>query len=145
MWSKFTITWIEIHLALYFQVKRKYAQSPKLSFFQTENPRSLKYGLDAIPYRASQLWKQVPTDIGEAASLAYFKNHIKTWKCESLKSQHPWLKTTYQFYQLYCYNQFYRYNISGRGKILRYNGLREMGLISPQWDSKSETCQGISD
>ena len=24
--------------------------------FQTENPPSLKYGLDAIPYRASQLW-----------------------------------------------------------------------------------------
>ena len=26
--------------------------------FQTENPRSLKYGLDAIPYRASQLWNK---------------------------------------------------------------------------------------
>ena len=50
--------------------------------FQTENPRSLKYGLDAIPYRASQLWKQVPTDIREAASLTFFKNLIKTWKCE---------------------------------------------------------------
>ena len=41
--------------------------------FQTENPRSLKYGLDAIPYRASQLWKQVPTDIREAASLTLSK------------------------------------------------------------------------
>ena len=46
--------------------------------FQTENPRSLKYGLDAIPYRASQLWKQVPTDIREVASLTLFKNRIKT-------------------------------------------------------------------
>ena len=45
--------------------------------FQTENPRSLKYGLDAIPYRASQLWQQVPIDIREAASLALFKNRIK--------------------------------------------------------------------
>ena len=45
--------------------------------FQTESPRSLKYGLDAIPYRASQLWKQVPTDIREAASLTLFKNRIK--------------------------------------------------------------------
>ena len=40
------------------------------------------YGLDAIPYRASQLWKQVPTDIREAASLTLFKNCIRTWKCE---------------------------------------------------------------
>ena len=46
--------------------------------FQTENPCLLKYGLDAIPYRASQLWQQVPTDIREAASVALFKNHIKT-------------------------------------------------------------------
>ena len=50
--------------------------------FQTENPRSLKYGLDAIPYRSSQLWKQVPIDIREALSLTLFKNRIKTWKCE---------------------------------------------------------------
>ena len=49
--------------------------------FQTENPRSLKYGLDAIPYRASQLWQQVPIDIRETASLTLFKNCIKTWKC----------------------------------------------------------------
>ena len=40
--------------------------------FETENLRSLKYGLDAILYRASQLWQQVPIDIREAASLALF-------------------------------------------------------------------------
>ena len=50
--------------------------------FETENPRSLKYGLDAIRYHASQLWQQVPIDIREAVSLALFKNRIKTWKCE---------------------------------------------------------------
>ena len=50
--------------------------------FQTENPSSLKYGLDAIPYRASQLWQQVSIDILEVASLALFENWIKTWKCE---------------------------------------------------------------
>ena len=49
--------------------------------FQTEN-LFFKYGPDAISYRASQLWQQVPTDIREAASLALFKNGIKTWKCE---------------------------------------------------------------
>ena len=43
--------------------------------FQIENRLSLKYGLDAIPCHASQLWQQVPIDICEAASLAFFKNH----------------------------------------------------------------------
>ena len=50
--------------------------------FQTDNPRSLKHGLDAIPYSASQLWQEVPIDIREAASIALFKNRIKTWNCE---------------------------------------------------------------
>ena len=49
--------------------------------FQTENPHSVKYVLDATPYRASQLWQQVPIDIREAASLALLKNRIKTSKC----------------------------------------------------------------
>ena len=46
--------------------------------FQTENPGSLKYGLDDISYRASQLWQRVPIVIRETASLTLFKNHIKT-------------------------------------------------------------------
>ena len=44
--------------------------------FQTENPCLSKYGLDAIPFRSSQLWTQVPIDIHEAASLAPLKNCI---------------------------------------------------------------------
>ena len=54
----------------------------KFHIFQTENPRSLKYGLHAISYRANQIWQQVPIDIPEAASLALFKHRNKTWKCE---------------------------------------------------------------
>ena len=50
--------------------------------FQTENPGSLKYGLDDISYCASQLWQQVSIVICETASLTLFKNRIKTWKCE---------------------------------------------------------------
>ena len=45
--------------------------------FQIENPRLLKYELDVIPYRATQLWQQVPIDIREAIPL--FKILIKTW------------------------------------------------------------------
>ena len=48
-----------------------------------DNPRLLKYGFGSIPYRASQLWQQVRIDIREVASLAIFKNRIKTWKCEN--------------------------------------------------------------
>ena len=43
------------------------------------------------------------------------------------------------------WNRFYHYNISGRGEILSYNGLRQMELNSLEWDLKSEICQGISD
>ena len=42
----------------------------------------MKYGVDAIPYRASQLWQQVSVDTHEVASLALFKNRIKSSKCE---------------------------------------------------------------
>ena len=40
--------------------------------FQTEKPHSLSNELDVIPYRASQLWQQVPIDVREAAFLALF-------------------------------------------------------------------------
>ena len=66
------------HYERYFQIKRKYTYN--LRNFQTANPRSLKYGLDAIPYRASQLCQQVFIDFPEAASLSHFKNCINCRK-----------------------------------------------------------------
>ena len=65
-----------------FKLRKNVYNLRHFRIFQIENPRSLKYGLDAIPYRTSQLWQQVPIDIREAASLTLFKNHIKTWKSE---------------------------------------------------------------
>ena len=65
-----------------FKLRENMYNFRNVQIFQTENPRSLKYRLDAIPYRASQLWQQVPIDIYEVVSLALFKNIIKTWKCE---------------------------------------------------------------
>ena len=65
-----------------FKLRENMNNLRNFHIFQTENPRLLKYRLDAIPYRAGQLWQQVPIDICEAASLALFKNRIKTWKCE---------------------------------------------------------------
>ena len=65
-----------------FKLRENMYNLPNFPTFHTENFHSLKYGLDAVPYRASQLWQQVPNDIREATSLAFFKNRIKSWKCE---------------------------------------------------------------
>ena len=53
-----------------------------IQIFEIENLPSSKYGLNAIPHRASQIWQQVPIDMREVTSSTLFKNRIKTWKCE---------------------------------------------------------------
>ena len=65
-----------------FKLRENMYNLRNFNIIQTENPRSLKYGLDAIPYRASQLCQQVSIDIREATSLTLFKNSTKNWKCE---------------------------------------------------------------
>ena len=55
--------------------------------FQTAKSHSLKYGLDAIPDRASESWQQVSIGIRVSASLALFKNCIKAKKCEDFSSK----------------------------------------------------------
>ena len=65
-----------------FKIRENMYSLRNFHIFQTENPCSLKYGLDVFPHRASHLWQQLPIDIHEATSLALFKNRIKTWKCE---------------------------------------------------------------
>ena len=45
--------------------------------FESQNPRTKKFGLDSIAYRASQLWKNVPEEIRNSTSLSMFKNKIK--------------------------------------------------------------------
>ena len=45
--------------------------------FESQNPRTKKFGLDSIAYRASQLWKNVPEEIRNSTSLPMFKKKIK--------------------------------------------------------------------
>ena len=45
--------------------------------FKSQNPRTKKFGLDTIAYRASQLWKNVPEEIRNSTSLPMFKKKIK--------------------------------------------------------------------
>ena len=57
------------HYEWYFKVRENKYNLPNFHTFETENPPSLKYGLDVILYLASQLWQQVPIDIRETVSL----------------------------------------------------------------------------
>ena len=45
--------------------------------FESQNPRTKRFGLDSIAYRASQLWKNVPEEIRNSTSLPVFKKKIK--------------------------------------------------------------------
>ena len=45
--------------------------------FESENPRTKRFGLDCIAYRASQLWKNVPVEIRNSNSLTVFKEKIE--------------------------------------------------------------------
>ena len=45
--------------------------------FESQNPRTKKFGLDGIAYRTSQLWKNVPEEIRNSASLLIFNESIK--------------------------------------------------------------------
>ena len=45
--------------------------------FESQNPRTKKFGLDSIAYRASQLWKKVSKEKRNSASLSIFKESIK--------------------------------------------------------------------
>ena len=56
-----------------FKLRKNTYSLRNFHIFQTENLPSLKYELDAIPYRASQLRQEVPADICEVASLTLSK------------------------------------------------------------------------
>ena len=41
------------------------------------------YGLEALTYRATAIWANVPSKYVVATSLDEFKTKIKFWKCEN--------------------------------------------------------------
>ena len=45
--------------------------------FESQNPRTTKFSVDSIVYRASQLWKNVPKEIRHSPSVLIFKESIK--------------------------------------------------------------------
>ena len=48
-----------------------------LNTFESQNPKTKKFGLDSVTYRARQLWKNVPEEIKNSASLFILKNSIQ--------------------------------------------------------------------
>ena len=61
-----------------FKLRQKSYNLRNFHAFESQYPRTKKFGLDSIAYRASQLWKNVPEEIRNSASLLIFKESIKT-------------------------------------------------------------------
>ena len=53
-----------------------------IRLFGSESPQSVGFGVDAIPFRASQLWQKVPIAVKDSSSLEIFKAKIKLCSCE---------------------------------------------------------------
>ena len=49
----------------------------------SKNVKTTTYGLDSVSYLAPKLWMQVPIDMKNSASLAIFKQRIRTWVPDS--------------------------------------------------------------
>ena len=50
--------------------------------FGSENLRSVRFGVDAVAFRATQLWQKVPMSIKDSSSLEVFKPKIKLRSCD---------------------------------------------------------------
>ena len=71
-----------------FKLRQNTYNLKNFDAFESQNPRTKKFGLGSIAYRASQLWKNVPEEIRNSASLLIFKESIKkvplvscSWRC----------------------------------------------------------------
>ena len=49
----------------------------------SKNVKTTTYGLDSVSYLAPELWMQMPIDMKNSASLAIFKQRIRTWVPDS--------------------------------------------------------------
>ena len=47
------------------------------------NPKTKKYGIDTITYKAAQVWSTLPTKYKNLQSLDLFKPEIKNWHCSA--------------------------------------------------------------
>ena len=55
--------------------------------FGSENLRSVRFGVDAIAFCATQLWQKVSISIKDSSPLEVFKPKIKLWSCDDCMSK----------------------------------------------------------
>ena len=60
-----------------FKLRQNTYNLRNFHIFESQIPRTKKFGLDSITYRASQLWENVSEEIRNTASLLIFKESIK--------------------------------------------------------------------
>ena len=65
-----------------FTLRKNLYNILNIRLFGSENTRSVRFGVDAIAFRASQLWQKVPIAIEYSSSLEIFKAKIKLWSCD---------------------------------------------------------------
>ena len=63
-----------------------------ISLFDTENPWSVGFGVDAIAFRASQLWQKASMVIKDSSSLESFKAKINLWSCDDVTTRATFVK-----------------------------------------------------
>ena len=61
---------------------RKNPYIHNIRLFGSENIRSLRFGVDAIAFRGSQLRQKVPIAIKDSSTLEIFKAKMKLWSCD---------------------------------------------------------------
>ena len=65
-----------------FHLRKNAYSIRNFRLFDSENPWSVRFGVDAIVFRASQLWQKVPIAIKDSSSLEIFKAKIQLWSCD---------------------------------------------------------------
>ena len=60
-----------------FKLRENTYNLRNFNIIESQNPRTKKFGLDSITYRATQLWKNVPEEVRNLTSLPMFKKKIK--------------------------------------------------------------------
>ena len=72
-----TFYWYPDIMSEIFKPRESTYNRINIYIFESQNPRTKKFGLDSTAYRASQLWKNLPEEIRNSASLPIFKEKIK--------------------------------------------------------------------
>ena len=61
-----------------FKLRKNIDNLRNVSLFESQNPRTKRYGLDCLAYRASQIWQTISNEIRDSTSLKKFQSYIKT-------------------------------------------------------------------